>query len=82
MKKVRTSLALLAFIMAIGASFAFRPMPNITVYEFIPGDQPACDSHSAPCGSGTKACTLSGISTTLRSTDVVANSCGAEQKMP
>jgi hypothetical protein len=82
MKKVSVLFGLVGFVMAVGASFAFRPDPSIQGYEFVPGVHAQCKAHTVDCGSGTNACTIVGVSTTLRDTNDPSISCGVELKMP
>ena len=74
MKTVRLFLPILGFILAIAASFAFRPEPPTTVYQYISGAHPQCSETTASCPGGQTACTVSSIQ--VRDSNDVMNSCG------
>ena len=81
MKKVRVFLSVMAFVFAIGGTFAgqYLPTPSMTGYEFISGIPDQCISSTVNCDtSSSNLCTLNGH--VVGATNTPSTSCGTQLK--
>lgn len=85
MKGIRITLSFLAFCISIGGSVASSVLLQNTVYLFVdlPGaEDDACNPIQANCSVGAFPCKVSGVTSVLRSSSVVATQCGLELHLP
>ena len=83
MKKVRIFLSVLAFVFAVGGTFAgqYLPAPSMTGYEFISGPPDQCVSRSVNCDtSSSNLCTLNGH--VVGAINSPTTTCGTQLKKP